>query len=126
MIDAPDDYASIVAEAEGRIIGHAAVDLAPYKVAGLGMMVDADWRGLGVGSALVQSAVERAQALGAHKLALQVWPHNVAARRLYARHGFVEEGLLRRQYRRRNGELWDSVIMGRVFDDSSPGGPGSS
>ena len=126
MIEAPDDYASIVAVAEGRIIGHAAVDLAPYKVAGLGMMVDAGWRGLGVGSGLVRSAIERAQALGAHKLALQVWPHNAAARRLYARHGFVEEGVLRRQYRRHNGELWDAVIMGLVFDETSPGGPGSS
>jgi RimJ/RimL family protein N-acetyltransferase len=58
---------------------------------------------------------------GAHKVALQVWPHNVAARRLYEKHGFVQEGLLRRHYRRRNGELWDAVVMGMVLDEESPG-----
>jgi len=26
--------------------------------------------------------------------------------------GFQREGLLRRHYRRRNGELWDTVVMG--------------
>jgi putative acetyltransferase len=87
------------------------------------MMVDADWRGLGVGGALVRGAIDSARQLGAHKLALQVWPHNDVARRLYLRHGFAEEGLLRRHYPRRNGELWDSVIMGLVLDETSPGGP---
>jgi RimJ/RimL family protein N-acetyltransferase len=103
------------------VVAHARVDVTPYKVAGLGMMVDARWRGLGVGGALVRAAVDAARELGAHKLALQVWPHNDVARRLYLRHGFVEEGLLRRHYPRRNGELWDSVIMGLVLDETSPG-----
>ena len=66
---------------------------------------------------------EAARDLGAHKVALQVWPHNEAARRLYLRHGFVEEGLLRRHYPRRNGELWDAVIMGLILDETSPGSP---
>jgi RimJ/RimL family protein N-acetyltransferase len=56
-------------------------------------------------------------------VALQVWPHNQAARRLYLRHGFAEEGLLRRHYPRRNGELWDAVVMGLVLDETSPGSP---
>lgn len=124
-IENPGDSASIVAvtgaAAGGQVIGHARVDMEPYKVAGLGMMVRADWRGRGVGGALVDAAVESARALGAHKLALQVWPHNTVARRLYRNHGFEEEGVLRRQYRRRNGELWDAVIMGLVLDETSPG-----
>jgi RimJ/RimL family protein N-acetyltransferase len=56
-------------------------------------------------------------------VALQVWPHNHAARALYRRFGFADEGLLRRHYRRRNGELWDAVVMGLVLDESSPGSP---
>jgi RimJ/RimL family protein N-acetyltransferase len=43
---------------------------------------------------------------------LEVWPHNTAAIALYRRVGFVEEGRKRRHYRRRNGELWDAVLMG--------------
>jgi RimJ/RimL family protein N-acetyltransferase len=116
-----EEATSLVAVVEDAIVGHARVDLAPYRVAGLGMMVDAAWRGRGVGGALVRAAVDAARDLGAHKVALQVWPHNEAARRLYLRHGFVEEGVLRRHYPRRNGELWDAVIMGLVLDETSPG-----
>jgi len=29
------------------IVGHAWVDVTPYRVAGLGMLVDAGWRGVG-------------------------------------------------------------------------------
>ena len=116
-----DDAVSLVAVVDSEIVGHARIDLAPYKVAGLGMMVDARWRGRGVGGALVRAALDAARDLGAHKVALQVWPHNEAARRLYLRHGFVEEGLLRRHYPRRNGELWDAVVMGLVLDETSPG-----
>lgn len=117
------EMVSLVALVDDELVGHARVDLAPYRVAGLGMMVDARWRGRGVGGALVRAAIDAAQSLGAHKLSLQVWPHNGAARRLYRRFGFVEEGLLRRHYPRRNGELWDAVIMGLVFDETSPGSP---
>jgi len=120
-IDTPARNTSLTAVVDGEIVGHARVDLAPYNVAGLGMMVDARWRGVGVGGALVRGAIDAARELGAHKLALQVWPHNDIARRLYLRHGFVEEGFLRRHYPRRNGELWDSVIMGLVLDETSPG-----
>jgi len=120
-IEATDPAASLVATVGEELVGHVAVDLTPYNVAGLGMMVDAEWRGRGVGGALVRGAIDAARQIGAHKVALQVWPHNDVARRLYLRHGFVEEGLLRRHYPRRNGELWDAVIMGLVLDEGSAG-----
>ena len=118
-----EQCASLVALVDDELVGHARVDMAPYGVAGLGMMVDERWRGRGVGGALVRAVIDAARDLGAHKVALQVWPHNDAARRLYLRHGFVEEGLLRRHYPRRNGQLWDAVIMGLVLDETSPGSP---
>lgn len=120
-IDKASSAVSLVATVDDGVVGHAHVDLTPYNVAGLGMMVDVPWRGLGVGGALVRAAIDAAFQLGAHKLALQVWPHNAVARRLYLRHGFVEEGVLRRHYPRRNGELWDAVVMGLVLDETSPG-----
>lgn len=119
----PGESASLVAVTltGDRVVGHVGVHVEPFKVAGLGMMVDAGWRGRGVGGALVDAAIGGARALGAHKLALQTWPHNDVAIRLYRSHGFVEEGVLRRQYRRGNGELWDAVMMGLVLDETSPG-----
>ena len=108
------DAVVLVAEAGGTPVGELGLHLAPYGVADLA--VAAGWRGRGVGGALLAEAIERAGAAGAHKLALQVWPHNTAAIALYERFGFQREGYLRRHYRRRSGELWDAVIMGLRLD----------
>ncbi|MDP9070222.1 MAG: GNAT family N-acetyltransferase [Actinomycetota bacterium] len=112
-----------VAVAHGEVVGHAAAEISGYGVADLGMSVARSWRRRGVGSALLDSAVGWARRVGAHKVALQLWPHNVAAHRLYEKFGFVQEGVLRRHYRRSNGELWDAVVMGLVLDEEAPGFP---
>jgi RimJ/RimL family protein N-acetyltransferase len=102
----------LVAEIDGVIVGQLGMDLARYGVADVGMLVSDGWRGRGVGSALLHAGVEWARGAGAHKIALQVWPHNSPAIALYEKFGFQREGLLLRHYRRRNGELWDAVVMG--------------
>jgi RimJ/RimL family protein N-acetyltransferase len=106
----------LVAEVGGELAGDLGLHLAPYGVADLGMLVAAGWRGRGVGTALLDEAVRQAREAGAHKIALQVWPHNTAAIALYERFGFQREGHLRRHYRRRSGELWDAVVMGLPLD----------
>ncbi|HZA83422.1 MAG TPA: GNAT family N-acetyltransferase [Actinomycetes bacterium] len=111
-----EDAIVLVAEAGGEPVGQLGLRLAPYGVADLGMLVAAGWRGRGVGAALLAEAVRRARQAGAHKIALQVWPHNAAAIALYERFGFQREGYLRRHYRRRSGELWDAVMMGLPLD----------
>lgn len=115
----PDRFAALVADADGEIIGHLTIEKAGYGVADLGMLIDERWRGQGVGSALLAAAIGWARNAGAHKVALQRWPHNDAARALYEKFGFKEEGRLVRHYRRQNGELWDAVIMGLLLDDDS-------
>jgi putative acetyltransferase len=94
------------------VVGHISVVLAPYGVADIGMLVTEGWRGKGVGTALLEAAISWARAAGAHKLALEVWPDNTPALQLYRKAGFVEEGRKVRHYRRSNGELWDSLLMG--------------
>ena len=51
-------------------------------------------RGRGVGSALVRHIMAAARACGMRRLSLETgsWPYFLAARALYARHGFVECG----------------------------------
>ena len=108
----PDEVASFVAVSDAAIVGTLGIELAPYGVAELGMLVADGWRGQGVGSALLEAAIVLAAPVGAHKVGLQMWPHNEPARALYEKYGFVEEGRLVRHYRRNNGELWDAVVMG--------------
>jgi RimJ/RimL family protein N-acetyltransferase len=103
---------SIVAVADGEIIGMLHVEVSRHGLGELGMLVDRGWRGRGVGVALVAAAIERARGHGLHKLCLEVFAHNAAAIGLYRKCGFAEEGRRARQYRRASGELWDSIVMG--------------
>lgn len=107
-----------VDQATERIVGHGRVVLEPYGVAEVGMVLAAGARGHGIGGRLLDALLGAARALRAHKVSLQVWPHNEAAIRLYRSRGFVVEGRLRRHYPRTNGELWDSVIMGLALAHS--------
>jgi RimJ/RimL family protein N-acetyltransferase len=95
------------------VVGHISIDIAPYGVADIGMLIVAGWRGLGLGTVMLDAAIRWATEAGAHKMALEVWPHNSAALELYRRAGFIEEGRKLRHYRRRNGEVWNAVLMGR-------------
>jgi len=106
----------LVAESGGTVIGELGAFGRPNRPADIGMSVTAEWRGRGVGTALMQACVDWARERGIHKLALQVWPHNDAALHLYEKFGFEREGRLRAHYRRQSGELWDAIVMGRLLE----------
>jgi ribosomal protein S18 acetylase RimI-like enzyme len=110
----------LVADASGSggpdVVGEITVTVAAYGVADLGMMVADGWRSRGIGRALLDAAVIWARGAGAHKMWLEVWPHNTAAIAMYRRARFVEEGRKVHHYRRRNGEVWDAVLMGLRLD----------
>jgi RimJ/RimL family protein N-acetyltransferase len=79
------------------------------------MVVARDWRGRGVGSALVAASIDWAREHELHKLSLSVFPHNEAAIALYRKFEFEIEGQRRKQIRRANGELWDLIDMGLLL-----------
>jgi RimJ/RimL family protein N-acetyltransferase len=111
-----DDAQVFVAEADGEVVGELTVFRRTSSgPATIGMGVDADWRGQGVGTALTQACVEWARKAGVHKLSLEVFPWNEPAIVLYRKFGFVEEGRLQNHCRRQSGELWDVLVMGLVL-----------
>jgi RimJ/RimL family protein N-acetyltransferase len=103
-----------VAEEDGVIVGRLSIarDQHPASrhVADLGLMVAADHRRRGVGTALLEAAVEWARQAGVRKLELHVFPWNKAAIALYDRFGFVREGYRRGHYRR-GDEYVDAILM---------------
>jgi RimJ/RimL family protein N-acetyltransferase len=103
---------SIVAVADGQVVAMIHTNVSRHGFGELGMLVDREWRGRGVGSALIQATIDWAREQGLHKLSLEVFALNTAAIALYRKCGFVEEGHRVRHYRRANGELWDSLVMG--------------
>ena len=117
---ASPDLITFIADRDGKQVGHLGIEI-QRGIATIGMLVASEARGTGVGSALMAACVEWCRAKRAHKITLTLWPHNRAARALYERYGFVEEGRLARHYRRSSGELWDAITMGLVLDTESPG-----
>ena len=112
-----DDYCVNLAavDEDDRLVGQLDARGREDRAAEIGMAVAEAWRGRGVGTALMQECVDWARERGIHKLALQVWPHNDAAIRLYEKFGFEREGILRAHYRRQNGEFWDAIVMGLLL-----------
>lgn len=117
-----DDQFTVVALSGGRVIGFSQVHV-DRGHSRLGMAIVDGYRGQGIGAQLLDACVTWSRDHDAHKIDLEVWPHNATARRLYERAGFVVEGRRRRHWRRANGELWDSIEMSLVLDESSPGSP---
>lgn len=128
----PDDFASffndravpedtLVADLDDVVAGYARLrtaDALPshahvWEINGVAVRPDAG--GQGVGRALVEAAVAEAARRGARKVSLRVLGPNGVARRLYARCGFVEEGLLRAEFLL-DGRLVDDVLMARFVD----------
>ena len=106
---------TLIALSRGVLVGEINVDPTWMGFGEIGMMVTAEWRGRGVGSALVAAAIDWARGRGLHKLALSVFPHNHAAIALYRKFGFVEEGRLVRHVRRADGQFWDLIEMGLLL-----------
>lgn len=106
---------TFLAEAGGEIIGSIHVLKSRHGYADIGMCVANGWRGKGVGAALMKTAEAWARQQGVHKLSLGVFAHNERAIALYRKQGFVEEGRRVKHYRRKNGELFDSLEMGKLL-----------
>ena len=111
--------AVFVAEGPEGIVGRLSVGRDPHPasahVADLGLMVAAERRRKGVGSALLRQAVAWARRAGVRKLELHVFPHNEPAIELYERFGFEREGYRRNHYRRGDGYV-DAILMAYELD----------
>ncbi|WP_395686307.1 GNAT family N-acetyltransferase [Caenimonas koreensis] len=76
----------------------------------LGMGLLPAYRGQGLGARMLDQCIEQAMRAGITRVELEVRADNHAARRLYGRFGFEEEGTKRRGMRV-NGEYFDTVAM---------------
>jgi RimJ/RimL family protein N-acetyltransferase len=106
---------TLVAVAGDEVVGSIHIGRSRHGFGDVGMAVAREWRGRGVGSALLAAAIEWAREQGLHKLSLGVFAQNAAAIGLYRKFGFVAEGRRVKHFRRENGELWDAIDMGLLL-----------
>ena len=113
----PADMIGLVAVVGGVVIGQLGLHLNTGRrahAAGLGMMVHADYQHRGVGTALMEAAVELAERwMGITRLELEVYTDNAAGIALYRKFGFEIEGTLR-EYALRDGQYVAAYLMARV------------
>jgi RimJ/RimL family protein N-acetyltransferase len=112
-------HAQFVAVEQGEVVGWC--DILPNARPGfghsgsVGMGVLREWRGQGLGKALLEACIRKAFTNGLTRIELEVYADNANAIALYRRLGFVEEGLKRRA-RVFDGRTQDLLLMALLRD----------
>lgn len=109
------EIASDAAFSEGRMIGFTALitdalSWSPH-VGEVRAIVAADWRGKGVGRALIERAVRAAIERGLEKLTARMTPDQHGAITVFEELGFRAEAMLRDHVRTRSGDTFDLAIL---------------
>ncbi len=119
LAEPPEGKFGLVACIKNEVVGQLDLHTFPTHprrrhVGQIGMAVRDDWQGQGVGTALLQAAVDLADKwLNLLRLELEVYTDNEPAIRLYKKSGFVIEGTLA-QYAYRDGQYVDVYAMARL------------
>ena len=100
----------IVRTPECRVAGFCACWLVFDEVHINNVAIRPTYRGLGMGTALLQHVLAEARRLGARRATLEVRASNVGARRLYERLGFYVAGTRRNYY---TSPVEDALILWR-------------
>jgi len=114
-----EDLFSLVACVDGEVVGNLGLETNATRwrmrhTGRIGMAVRDDWQGKGVGSALMEAALDLADNwLNLTRIELHVYVDNAAGIALYEKFGFEIEGTHRR-FAFRDGEYVDAYSMARL------------
>jgi L-phenylalanine/L-methionine N-acetyltransferase len=119
LTERSESHHALVATVSGEVVGNLGLTrlTRPRRahVGEIGMGVRDDWQGRGVGTALMQAALDLADNwLGLRRLELTVHADNERAIALYRKFGFEIEGT-HRAYSIRDGVYVDSHSMARII-----------
>ncbi|KKK38869.1 GNAT family acetyltransferase [Mesobacillus campisalis] len=107
----------LVAEVNGRIAGFARCEGSSLKRLAhkveFGICVLKEFWGYGIGQNLLREAILWADGSGIKKISLSVLETNEKAIKLYQKHGFETEGILRKDKLLSDGRYYNTVVMGR-------------
>ena len=119
LSEPPEGLFSLVACVEGEVVGSLNLENSPTRwrmrhVGSIGMAVRDDWQCKGVGTALMEAALDLADNwLNLTRVELRVYVDNAAGVALYEKFGFEVEGT-HRHLAFRDGEYVDGYSMARL------------
>jgi RimJ/RimL family protein N-acetyltransferase len=114
----PEHLFGLVAESEGKIIGHLHIFRYPSRMGHLGELIiylSQDYTNLGLGTDMMKSALTLARGRGLHRLQLSVIDGNQAAIHVYEKVGFQREGSRKDAYRGVDDRYYDAIEMGIIL-----------
>jgi L-phenylalanine/L-methionine N-acetyltransferase len=121
LSEPPEGLFSLVACVDGEVIGEITLHTSPTRwrmrhVASIGMVVRDDWQGKGVGTVLMEAALDLAENwLNIRRVELHVYVDNAPAIALYEKFGFEIEGTHER-FAFKDGQYMDSYSMARIVN----------
>lgn len=119
LSDKPKEVTVLVAEIGGEVVGSIGLHIhnnSPRRrhAAGFGMAVRDDLHRKGIGSKLLQAALDLCDNwLNIHRVELEVFTDNNEAVSFYEKHGFVKEGEFK-DYAFKNGAFCNVYAMARI------------
>jgi len=118
----PDEYTHLlllVAEMDGQVVGHCRIFPDEFgqkarHVGDLGIEIIQPFREMGIGTALMECAIEWTSEQGLEKLTVSTFSTNRRAIGLFNKMDFVATGVRHRQYKV-GGEYVDEILMERLL-----------
>ncbi len=112
-----DKIIGIVAEVDGRVVANSEVARKGgimHHVGGLGILVKAGFRDIGIGTEMMKALIAESRRMGLKVLVLDVFASNSGARHLYKKMGFEEAGKIPKGICRK-GEYIDLIRMTMIL-----------
>ncbi|TWT07720.1 GNAT family N-acetyltransferase [Planococcus sp. CPCC 101016] len=108
----------LVAEADGQLAGFSRCAGSQLKrtchQTEFGIAVLKKYWGYGIGQHLLMESIRWADENQLKKLTLRVLETNIKAIKLYEKHGFEVEGILKKDKLLSDGNYYDTVLLGRI------------
>lgn len=101
-----------VAKLEDTVVSYAGIWVVLDEGHITNIAVHPEYRNYGIAQNMINTIIEFASSKGLSKVFLEVRTSNTAARKLYTKLGFIEDGI-RKKYYLDNGE--DAILMSRIL-----------
>jgi len=112
---------TVLAEENGQVIGYGNLHFSRQQwtrhIGEIRVLVDAKYRGLGVGERLVDELIKLARERGLLRVVANIAANQPRVRAMFERLDFTAEALLTDWLKDRNQQKHDMVIMSRELDD---------
>lgn len=110
----------LIAQTDGKIVGFTRCEgncLSRFRhKAEFGICILKEYWGHEIGRVLFEHVLTWADSVGIEKITLTVVQTNTKAIHLYKKYGFKEEGLLIKDRFHKDGNYYNTVIMGRIIE----------